>query len=513
MAGCKVLFIQKDIEGAEPIGALYVAACLRAAGHECRFTGTRGVDVLAEVKRYRPDVLAYGATTGLHRYYLGLNHHLKQHYPRAVSLLGGPHPTHFPEVLRTPGLDVICRGEGEAATVELCDAIASGRDHLRIRDLWVKHDGVIYKNPPRPLQADLDSIPFPARDLLYAYDDSLRRWPSKSFTANRGCPFPCSYCFNDSLVRHYGPSWRKPRVRSPENIVAEIAHVRTLGALQIVAFRESIFAHSAEWLRAFGELYRREVALPYYCHVRADLLTEEMIELLAWSGCYSVNVGIETASPRLAREVLCRPMKMERLRRGIEGLKRAGIVVFTDNILGIPSGTLEDDLRTLELNIELDVDYAAATICTPYPGTALASWAIEHGYFDGDFERIDECYYTESVFRHAQEGDKHRIENLQKLFALVAAFPALLPLARRLIDLPPNDFFYALFRSWYLVSHLSDVMPRRLDRDHLKESILSVFGVYHGADDAPPPAPPPEPLPIVDPPAAGPEEKEMCDVR
>lgn len=494
----KILFIQKEIEGAEPLGALYVAGCLQQAGHECRFVGTRGNDVDAEVRRFEPDVLAFGTTTGLHKYYLGLARHLKERFPRALTLLGGPHATYFPEVVRSPGIDVICQGEGEDAAVELCDALDRGEDHRFIRDLWVKHEGVVHKNPARELRRDLDHIPHPPRELLHAYDDTLRRRPLKSFTTNRGCPFPCSYCFNPSLVEHYGSSWKKVRIRSPEDVIAEILHVRAAGPLQVVAFRESIFVYEARWLRAFGELYRREVGVPYYCHLRADILTEEMVELLAWSGCHTVNVGIETASERVANEVLQRHIKMDRLRRGVRMLKAAGIVVFADNIIGIPGGSLADDLATLALNIELDVDYAAATLCTPYPGTGIARYAVENGYFDGDWDRIDESYYTESVLTFSSPEEKRQIENLHKLFAVTAAMPALLPLVKRLLSLPPNGFFYAMFRSWYLVSHMTDVMPRRLEVKEMLESVLSVFGVFRGADESYWPVPAPEAIPIVE---------------
>jgi radical SAM superfamily enzyme YgiQ (UPF0313 family) len=478
----RVLFIVKEIGGAEPLGALYVAGCLQAAGHACRFVGTRGNDVMAEVARFRPDVVAYGPTTGLHRYYSALNAQLKERFPEVLTLMGGPHATYFPEVIYTPGIDVVCRGEGEDAAVELVDALDRGQDHRAIADLWVKHEGKVYKNEARSLRRDLDSIPFPPRDLLYEYDDRLRRRPLKSFTTNRGCPFPCSYCFNPSLVEHYGPTWSKVRIRSPENVVEEIAEVRARGPLQVIGFRESIFVYNAKWLRAFGELYRNEVGLPYYCHLRADLLDEEMVDLLTWSGCHTVNLGIETANEQLANQVLRRKIKMDRLKAGVRMLKRAGIVVFADNILGIPGGTLKDDFATLELNIDLDVDYAAATLCTPYPGTGIAKYAIDSGYFDGNFELIDDSYYTESVIRFDDPRDKRRTENLHKLFALTAALPALLPLTKRLIDLPPNDYFYALFRAWYLICHMTDVMPRRPDLEQIKESVLSIFGVYRGAE-------------------------------
>jgi anaerobic magnesium-protoporphyrin IX monomethyl ester cyclase len=494
--GTKVLFIVKDLTGAEPIGALYIAGSLLEAGHDCRFTGSRGDEALREVRRFRPDVVAYSATTGLHQYYLGLNARLKEEHS-FLSLMGGAHPTYYPEVIRTPGLDVVCQGEGEDAAVELCNALAGGRDHRPIPDLWVKHEGVVYQNPPRPLRREIDDLPFPPRRLLYDYEERLRLRPLKSFTTNRGCPFPCSYCFNPSLVDHYGPSWKKVRIRSPQNVVAELLEVKRQGPLQVVGFRESIFVYSTHWLREFGELYRREIGLPYYCHVRGDMMTEEMVELLAWSGCHTVNVGIETASQELANKVLRRNIKMEKLREGIRRLKKAGIVVFADNILGIPGGTLEDDLATLELNIALDVDYAAATLCTPYPGTEIARYAKENGYFDGDFQAIDESYYTTSVLKFRTPEEKRQIENLQKLFALTAALPQLLPLVKRLLKLPPNDFFYAAFRAWYMVCHLTDVMPRRPNLPQLWENLLSIFGVYEGGDAIRYPVPEPEELPIV----------------
>ncbi len=493
----KVLFIVKEIGGAEPLGALYVAGCLQQAGHECRFVGTRGNDVLRAVRSFEPQVVACGATTGLHRYYLGLLAEIKRQHPSCVTLMGGPHPTFFPEVIQTQGLDVICRGEGEDAAVELCAAISAGDDYTAIRDLWVKARGQIFRNPARSLRRDIDEIPFPPRQLLYDYDDSLRMRPLKSFTTNRGCPFSCSYCFNSSMVNYYGPSWKKPRLRSPANVVSEIKAVQQSGPLHVIGFRESIFVYNARWLREFGKLYQAEIGLPYYCHLRADLLTEEMVELLVWSGCHTVNLGIETANETLANKVLERNIRYEPLVDGIRLLKKAGIVVFTDNILGIPGGTLNDDLATLRLNIELDVDYAAATLCTPYPGTKIATYAHEHGYFDGDFDLIDDSYYTESVLRFSSEKEKTQIENLHKLFALTAALPSMYPLVKRLLRLPPNDFFYAAFRAWYVVCHMTDVMPRRPNLDQLKETILSVFGVYQGSDPNHYPPPLVDSLPYV----------------
>jgi hypothetical protein len=188
---------------------------------------------------------------------------------------------------------------------------------------------------------------------------------------------------------------------------------------------------------------------------------------------------------------------MDKLVAGIQRLKRAGIVVFADNILGIPSGTLEDDLATLQMNIDLDVDYAAATLCTPYPGTGIAKFSVDNGYFSGDFDLIDDSYYTESVLKFSSDGEKRQIENLHKLFAVTAAIPALRPIVRQLIKLPPNDWFYSAFRAWYYICHVTDVMPRRPSLSQMKEGLLSIFGIYRGVDYNRFVAPEPEQLPIV----------------
>ena len=101
------------------------------------------------------------------------------------------------------------------------------------------------------------------------------------------------------------------------------------------------------------------------------------------------------------------------------------------------------------------------------------------------------------MIKFKNESEKRQIENLHKLFAVTCALPALLPLTKRLIKLPENDFFYAAFRAWYLVCHMTDVMPRTPSWQQAKEGLQSVFGIYRGTDGNRFPSPRPEPLPIV----------------
>ena len=473
----RVLFIVRDLQGAEPLGVLYLASLLERGGHEVRLLGTRGLDLAREVAAFAPRVIGYGACTGQHTWYLALNRWLKRGH-RFLSVFGGPHATFFPEMIEEDGVDVVCRGEGEEAMVELCDRLEAGRPVDEVENLWVKReDGAIQRNPLRPLLTDLDSLPFPNRELRFAADPGARGWAAHSFLTSRGCPYSCAYCFNPSMQALYGPAWGKRRLRSPANVVEEIASVRAISGLSFVQFRCSMFPDEPAWLEEFAEIYRRRVGLPFYCHVRADHMTERAVGALARAGCKSVNMGIECAGEDYRREVLRRPMSDQTLREACARLRAHGIAILADNILGLPGRTFEDDLATLRLNLECGVDYPLAMLLQPYPGTAIAETARRSGEFDGDLSSIDFTYYQRSPLKR-DPRQKRRIENLQKLFALAVEAPALLPLILRLVDLPPNLVFHSVFRCWFLWCYHTRVMPHRLRPREVLQVLAGVFGVH-----------------------------------
>jgi hypothetical protein len=113
----------------------------------------------------------------------------------------------------------------------------------------------------------------------------------------------------------------------------------------------------------------------------------------------------------------------------------------------------------------------------PYPGTQIARVAREQGAFDGDFSSIDFTYYQRSPLSFCDAREKRRIENLQKLFAVTVEEPALLPLVRRLVELPPNLLFSTLFRCWFLWCYHTRVMPHRLRARDVASILSGVFGV------------------------------------
>lgn len=105
----RVAFIVKPFQ-VELLGIAYLAAVLKNKGHDCLLIRT-DKDMSNDLTTFNPQVLAYSSTTGQHNYYLKLNREIKKW--GILSIIGGAHPTYFPEVLREEGIDGIVRGESE----------------------------------------------------------------------------------------------------------------------------------------------------------------------------------------------------------------------------------------------------------------------------------------------------------------------------------------------------------------------------------------------------------------
>ena len=473
----RVLFVVRDLAATEPVGLMQLGSVLRRAGHEVRLVGANRTPLLPMCERFRPGLIGYTLFSGEHRELLRLNAALKRRF-HFVAAVGGPHATFFPEVVAEPEVDVACRGEGEGAIVELAAAIERGEPFGEIPNLCVKDGERVRCNPLRPLIDDLDALPFCDRELRFAGDPESRDYPVKSFLASRGCPFSCSYCFNHGFAHLYGPAWCRPRERSPASLVEEIAAVRRRARLEIVQFRESIFPWGEEWLEEFADRYRTEIALPFYCHVRADLLDARRVALLCRAGCVSVNMGIECGDPIYRREVLGRPMTDEQIEAACRLLKQNGIRILADNMVGLPGAAPDADWATLRLNQRCGVDYALAMIYQPYPGTDLARRARELGLFDGDPDKLGLNYYVDSPLAFADAGRKRETENLQKLFAVLVEAPWLEPVARPLLRLPPNLFTLSVFRAWYMYCYARRIVPHRIRLRIAAELVRGLFGIF-----------------------------------
>jgi len=454
----KILFLVAKLAVVEPFGIMCLIPHLKQRGHEVFLFEAEDDDLMAQVAACKPDVVGYSVCTGSHKFYLSLNRTLKEYF-RFIAVFGGPHPTFFPDVINDASVDAICRGEGDVVFADFCDRLQMTGIPEAVPNFAVKVNGQVVHSKERHFVQDLNLLPFPDRGLYYAHSETIYNHPVKTFVASRGCPFSCSYCFNHAMDKLYEGSWKHVRVRTPDNLIAEIAHVVRTYPAKFLAFRESIFPLNKDWLREFAPQYKARIDLPFYAHVRLDMLDEESVGLLAEAGCYSVNVGIETGNPELRERLLQRRMTNEKMISSSRLLRKQGIRIIANNMLGLPGGTFENDLETLRLSQQCKPEYSLAMIYQPYPGTRLAEEAVRLGCFDGNFEKISFTYYDSSPLTFRTPLEKRRIENLQKLFGVAALFPLFTPLIRVLTYLPQNRIFSAVFSTLYLVFHQSEIFP------------------------------------------------------
>jgi radical SAM superfamily enzyme YgiQ (UPF0313 family) len=412
---------------------MYLSSAMKQEGHQTSLV-TTNEDLENRVSEFKPDFVGYSIMTGDQKFYDRINEGLRQKFD-FFSVAGGPHPTFFPEFLEESSFDAICRGEGEEAIRKFMQNPAS----KNIPNFWFKTKEGVIKNPLQDFIGDLDDISFPDREIVFAYPE-IREGPIKHFIASRGCPFNCSYCFNASYSDLYKGKGRRVRFRSVENMIREVESVISSSPTRFVYFQDDTFTLDRTWLNEFAEKYSERVKLPFHCHVRPNTIDEEKIQALKRAGCYSVHIAAETADDFLRNDILKRNMTKEQITNASALLKKYGIRFMLQNIIGLPEGSLQKDLETLELNIQCQPDYSWVSIFQPYPKTILGEYCKQKGFYTGNFDDLDSNFFDSSKLNFPEEY-RNQLSNLQKLFAVAVEHPDLYHsgLLRALIDLPSSS--------------------------------------------------------------------------
>lgn len=427
----------------EPLGIMYLSSAIKQIGHQTDLAIT-SEDLENKVAVFKPDFIGYSIMTGDQDFYDEINKKLKSKF-KFFSIAGGPHPTFFPEFLENSSFDAICRGEGEKAIQQFLENPSS----LITPNFWFKTNNGIIKNPVQSLKEPLDDISFPDREIILQCSQ-IQETPIRHFIASRGCPFNCSYCFNESFSEIYKGKGQRVRFRSVNNLLKEIKLIVDTYPSKLVYFQDDTFTLDSNWLAEFAEKYSQAIKLPFHCHIRANTLDEEKVKSLRKAGCYSVHFAIETGDDELRNQILNRGMNKEQILSAVKLLKQYAIKYITQNMIGIPGGNLKNDLETLELNIACHPDYAWVSIFQPYPGTTLGKLCQEKGYYTGDFRDLGSNFFDSSKLNFSEDY-KSQLSHLQKLFAIFVEYPELyrLGLLSVMINFPQDDKTKEVYQKAY----------------------------------------------------------------
>jgi radical SAM superfamily enzyme YgiQ (UPF0313 family) len=375
---------------------------------------------------YRPDVVAMPVYTGWQRGALGFCERVKEAFG-VTTVLGGPHPTYCPEIVRNAAVDYVCVGEGEISFTALVNRMAEGARTDNIEGIWTKREGEVVANGLSPLP-DLRELPPMDVGLYCEASKSIRRSDNREFSLNRGCPYSCRHCNSYGMRRRYGSGYLRSKM--PEQAVGELRYVKEKYPFRTVFFLSDNLYQKREFAFVFLEMYRREIGLPFSCQMRVEMIDAEIARAMREAGCFMVAIGVESGSARVREEILGREMKETTIRESCRILRRNGIGIHTYGMVGIPGESIEEVWETVLLNVRIGPTTAYCTFFQPYPGTQLSEELLERVDISEElFERIPSTFFARSIL---PIGNLREISNVQRLFQVAVWYPRWIPVIRML---------------------------------------------------------------------------------
>ncbi|MBU1051200.1 MAG: B12-binding domain-containing radical SAM protein [Nanoarchaeota archaeon] len=289
----------------------------------------------------------------------------------------GMHVTTIPqEALKNSEFGMAIMAEPELITLNLSKAIRDKKNLKTVKGIAFKKGSKIIKNSPEKLIQNLDELPFPARDLLNneKYTAPITQRPYTLIITARGCPYGCIFC---TASNYYG---KKPRIRSPENIVDEIEEVITKYKIRDIGMWADTFTFSKDQVIGISkEIIKRRLKIDWFCNSRVDTLNEEMVSQMAKSGCKAVTFGVESLDENILKQAR-KNISFKQVKNAIGLCKKYGIKSQLHLIFGLPGETRESIETTIKRAIALNPDYAQFYCAVPFPGTEFRRYVVEKGY-------------------------------------------------------------------------------------------------------------------------------------
>ncbi|HSM55229.1 MAG TPA: radical SAM protein [Candidatus Sulfomarinibacteraceae bacterium] len=374
----------------------------------------------------------------------------------------GSDATDHAEQYLEQGADFVLLGEGEKTLAELLDNLNHGQAATlaEIQGLAYHVDsqgrpllgapaapGNVQRNPRRPDIKDLDSLPFPAWDLVDV-ERYRRLWTerhgyySMNMVTTRGCPYHCNWCAKPIWGQRYNS-------RSPENVVSELRWLHETYAPDHIWFADDIMGLKPGWWQRFAQLIEENgEPLPFKCLSRADLLlrSEEEVNALARAGCDIVWIGAESGSQKILN-AMEKGTRVDQIYETTRRLRAAGVKVGFFLQFGYPGESREDVERTLQMVRDCRPDDVGMSVSYPLPGTKFyQNVKLQLGHKQNWTDSADLAMMYRGPFTTAFYRQLHTV--LHKEFRSRKAIAAWQRLLRQ---------------------------PRRLSRWHLREAAATVY--------------------------------------
>lgn len=397
-----------------PLGIAYIAGALEAAGHEVKvidsliedpnpkykndgtfLLGLEWNNLMGKIKECNPDIV--GVSCGFTSQFKNtekLCKLIREYKPGIKIFGGGAHASALTnKVIKDHLIDYAIFGEAEETVVELLDTVDKKGDLSKVNGIgYLDNAGKVQITDKRPFIKNLDSLPFPAHHLFpmqkyfkfgknKTHNFYAKRYPCVTVVTSRGCPYTCSFC---SVHTVWARSWRP---RSPENVLDEIELlVKKYGVREIQFEDDNLTLIKDRAMKFFQGIIDRGIDISWTTPngVVVNTLDEELIQKMKESGCYRINIGIESGNQHVVDTIVKKPLSLDYCRKVVKMLKKHKISVTGFFVIGMPGETIRNIKETIEFAKTNDFDDVLFSIATPYPGTELWDTAIKEGYIKQD---------------------------------------------------------------------------------------------------------------------------------
>ena len=370
-----------NLNNLAPIGLGCIAAALKRDLPEVEVVMRENPD---DLLREQPDVIGISATTEYYHIACRWASHFKQTLGVPI-IIGGIHISLLPESM-TDDFDVAVIGEGDVTIVELLQTLIKHQGVncsalQTIPGLFFRVQGQSHLTPQRALIQDLNTLPPIEWKTLPFYKEYQAH-----IVSARGCPYKCAFCASEKFARQH-------RYYSAESIVREVEYFVVEKGLGGITFYDDLLIANKQRLTTLIQRLEERGLLGkcrFHCQVRANLVNEEICDLLNKLNIITTGIGIESFSDRILRYYNKTGITGETNQRAIDLLSRAGIRVNPSIIFGAPIETREDMLTTLRAIYRNcaagKLSSPAWTLLRPYPGTVIWDYAEQRGLVSRDMD-------------------------------------------------------------------------------------------------------------------------------
>ncbi len=370
--------------------------------------------VIDRVKSFAPDLVGISIRTPALESARNLCALIKDLDSEIGIVVGGPHPTVMAgDMLAAGNVDYVVRGEGEETLVDLVKCLSRSGDLADIKGLSYQHEGKIVHNPERPM-SDLAVITPPAKHLmldLEAHDQD----DFNPIMTSRGCPYSCIFCGSANV-------WgRNVRYRKPVDIVQEIIDLHAQFDTRFFSFDDDTFTLNEKHVREICDLIiaHKLTEIPGFrwtCNTRPERLNLDLLVLMRKAGCAAVAIGIESGNDGVLKKIKKNYTSAD-VRKAAKIIKKAGMVLAGQFIIGFPFETEEEMWDTVRLAEEIEAESVKVSVATPLPNTVLFDMAMAGGYFPNGVNWSDVMLHNDGILFNKRYSPEEKKRIMTKMVA------------------------------------------------------------------------------------------------